>query len=158
MTDTRERDSRMWRAEVERILAWRSDDFGHDCTALLEAESAALQRIGEDWLRLDVEVERLKRIIAKELTENDELGREYTYVNALIDENKRLRDEVEHWKKQHVMSRDAANKLIERLRRALERIEAKLLSGLSMDYAVMESDMEKCAAIAREALDEGNEK
>jgi hypothetical protein len=36
--------------------------------------------------QLKAEVERLKRVIAKELTENDDLGCEYTYVIALKEE------------------------------------------------------------------------
>lgn len=42
--------------EVERILAWRSDDFGHDIQALLDAESQALQEIGEDYLTLHAQL------------------------------------------------------------------------------------------------------
>jgi hypothetical protein len=41
---------------------------------------------------LTKEVERLKKIIAKEFNENDELGCEYTYVNILKDENAKLKD------------------------------------------------------------------
>jgi hypothetical protein len=37
------------------------------------------------------EIARLHRVIAKELTENDELGCEYTYVNALREDCRRLR-------------------------------------------------------------------
>jgi hypothetical protein len=40
------------------------------------------------------EIFRLERVIAKELTENDELGCEYTYVNALKRENKKLAETV----------------------------------------------------------------
>ena len=37
---------------VEKVLGWRSYDFGHDCQKLLEAESVALQEVGENYLRL----------------------------------------------------------------------------------------------------------
>lgn len=54
------------KAEVERILAWRSDDFGHNTQSLLEAESQALQEIGNDYLilekKLAVAIEALERI------------------------------------------------------------------------------------------------
>lgn len=41
---------------------------------------------------LESEVERLKRIVARELSENDELGSEYVYVVALKEDNIRLRE------------------------------------------------------------------
>lgn len=41
------------------------------------------------------EIERLKKLIAKELNENDELGAEYTYVNILKAENAKLRAALE---------------------------------------------------------------
>lgn len=50
--------------EVERILAWRSDDFGNDTRALLAAESQALQEVGEDYLTLKAENEKLRAKIA----------------------------------------------------------------------------------------------
>ena len=43
----------------------------------------------------DAKIDRLHRVIAQELTENDELGSEYTYVNALKDEIKELRAAAE---------------------------------------------------------------
>lgn len=46
------------------------------------------------YLRLLDECDRLRRVIAKELTENDELGSEFTYVNSLREENKRLREAI----------------------------------------------------------------
>lgn len=52
-------------------------------------------RAGVSWTR-EHEVKKLNRIILKELTENDELGAEYTYVNALREENKKLREALEH--------------------------------------------------------------
>lgn len=44
------------------------------------------------------EIDRLKRIIAKELTENDELGSEFTYVVALKAEISKLRELLERAK------------------------------------------------------------
>src|SRR5688572_9590131 len=49
------------RADV--VLKWRSDDFGHDCQALLDAESDALTEIGEHTLRLLRIVEVLRSAI-----------------------------------------------------------------------------------------------
>lgn len=56
--------------------------------------------VGSTWeaerkLRAELiaEVRRLRRVIAKELTENDELGCEYTYVNVLKRENGKLREQ-----------------------------------------------------------------
>ncbi len=50
------------------------------------------------------EIDRLHKVIAKELTENDEIGCEYTYVNAL---------------KREIEKRD---RMIEVMREALDRI------------------------------------
>ncbi len=66
--------------EIERILAWRSDDFGHDCQSLLVAESEALQRIGESHLELYADVERLNSQLSlsnKVATDNHERGYEW---------------------------------------------------------------------------------
>lgn len=49
--------------------------------------------MSDDWER-DAEIRRLQRVIAKELSENDELGSEYTYVNSLRCELKELRAEL----------------------------------------------------------------
>jgi hypothetical protein len=43
---------------INYALDLRSDDFGHDCTALLEAESYALEYIGIKSLVLITELER----------------------------------------------------------------------------------------------------
>lgn len=51
--------------------------------------------VGNATEKLRTENQRLKKIIAKELSENDELGCEYTYVNILKDENQRLREALE---------------------------------------------------------------
>lgn len=37
---------------TEMAASWRSDDFGHDCQALLEAESNYLQKAADDLARL----------------------------------------------------------------------------------------------------------
>ena len=42
--------NRSTREMLENVLNWRSDDFGHNVQALLEAESRALQDIGEKFL------------------------------------------------------------------------------------------------------------
>jgi len=47
----------------------------------------------------EAEIKRLHRVIAKELTENDELGCEYTYVNALRSVNKKLFDALDEYDK-----------------------------------------------------------
>lgn len=57
-----------------------------------------------------VEIERLTRVIARELTENDELGCEYTYVNALRDDLETLsgsitRASLAHAKKDELLSK-----------------------------------------------------
>ncbi len=48
-----------------------------------------------NFTRLIEEVERLQRTIAREVTENDELGSEFVYVMALKDEVKRYREALE---------------------------------------------------------------
>lgn len=50
--------------------------------------------------RLQAEVERLKRVVAKEFNENDELGAEYTYVNILKDQLTATREMCERLSKQ----------------------------------------------------------
>ena len=37
-------------SNINWMLELRSDDFGHDCTALLNAESQCLQVLGEQFL------------------------------------------------------------------------------------------------------------
>jgi len=56
---------------------------------LVENSKALMSRIAQ----LSSEVERLTKLIAKELNENDELGAEYTYVNILKAEVERLKRE-----------------------------------------------------------------
>jgi len=58
-----------------------------------DAKFAALARTAMP--RLIEEVERLQRIIAREVTENDELGSEFVYVMALKDDVKRYREALE---------------------------------------------------------------
>lgn len=55
------------------------------------------ERDGKDYSDAKQEITRLHRIIAKELTENDELGAEYTYVLTLKDENARLREALDFY-------------------------------------------------------------
>lgn len=47
--------------------------------------------------KLQSEVERLNKIIAKELSENDDLGAEYTYVNVLKAKLQAAEAELEAW-------------------------------------------------------------
>lgn len=47
----------------------------------------------------EAEIERLNRVIAKELSENDELGAEYTYVNALKAKLQQAEAEIERLNK-----------------------------------------------------------
>lgn len=51
------------------------------CTHVIEYSAYESQRAVIE--KLEAEISRLHRVIAKELTENDELGCEYTYVNIL---------------------------------------------------------------------------
>jgi hypothetical protein len=51
-------------------------------------------RIDKALNKEKAEIQRLNRVIAKELTENDELGCEYTYINVLREENKALLAEL----------------------------------------------------------------
>lgn len=53
---------------------------------------SALPLLLDAYEKLQGENERLHRVIAKELTENDEIGAEYTYVVCLQDENRKLRE------------------------------------------------------------------
>lgn len=54
----------------------------------------------EENKTLRAENARLLRVIAKELTENDDLGAEFTYVNALKAENSMLKEEFSELQKQ----------------------------------------------------------
>ncbi len=79
------------------------------------------------------EVERLNKIIAKELSENDELGAEYTYVNALRGEVERLRDIIDLYEADPVvkyatrafadLSVDKKNKIMNLMRSLWEMTE-----------------------------------
>lgn len=96
-------------AEIEQLNARLSIEMdrlkvSEACNNVLEAEIEQwkienkelwhdLQEAGE----LRSEIDRLKRVIAKELSENDELGCEYTYVNALRDANIKLREALEFY-------------------------------------------------------------
>lgn len=68
-------------------ICWEWDIENHNA-AFIAASREALPKL------LD-EVERLKKIIARELSENDELGSEFTYVIALKEENAQLRKALE---------------------------------------------------------------
>lgn len=48
-------------------------------------------------LSLLAEIDRLHRVITRELSENDELGAEYTHVMALKEELEEARDEARRW-------------------------------------------------------------
>lgn len=50
---------------------------------------------------LRIEIDRLNKVIAKELSENDELGCEYTYVNTLRIELKELQDKFKLLRRYH---------------------------------------------------------
>lgn len=58
----------------------------------LAGKMGSIQVRGIDIKELYDEIIRLKKIIAQELTENDELGSEFTYVMALKEEAARLRE------------------------------------------------------------------
>lgn len=50
----------------------------------------------DQYHELKEELERLKKIIAKELSENDEFGCEFVMVNILREENKRFREALKN--------------------------------------------------------------
>lgn len=87
---------------LDEVLGWRSDDFDHDCRSLLEAESRALQDIGEKFIAALADLERLKgelsdfaikyRLIDlanKEWSRNDAIT-----FGRLFEENARLKGEI----------------------------------------------------------------
>lgn len=59
--------------------------------AILQGHAAPIAHIAYELL---VENDRLRRIIAKELSENDDLGTEFTYVCALKEENRQIREKL----------------------------------------------------------------
>lgn len=63
-------------------------DFENSVTFWKDLSEMQTDRIAQ----LEAENKRLERIIAKELTENDELGSEFVYVGALKAQNKQLRE------------------------------------------------------------------
>lgn len=88
----------------------------------LKAEFERYKQMDWDSIQREcAEVNRLKRIIAKELSENDELGNEYTYVMCLKEEVDRLtniigKDRWDDWKRIQDAERE-----VERLKDELER-------------------------------------
>jgi septal ring factor EnvC (AmiA/AmiB activator) len=80
-----------WR---ERCSAYR--DLETENTLLISEQSddrAVLLLMTRQLKDLEAEITRLHRVIARELTENDELGAEYTYVNALREELQAIKAE-----------------------------------------------------------------
>lgn len=57
------------------------------------------------------EVERLHKVIAKELSENDGLGAEYTYVRALKEEIESQAKELDRMVGEWIKAKDEANRL-----------------------------------------------
>lgn len=92
---------RIWRDMSERRLQEANDilkdytepnsmiDMGNLFFAATEFK-AAYEAVCREKDNTEREVERLKRVIAQELSENDELGAEYTYVRALKEDVARL--------------------------------------------------------------------
>ena len=62
---------------------------------VLWIENSAYDALKQERDALKAEVARLIKVIAKELTENDELGCEYAYVNSLREENAALQAKLE---------------------------------------------------------------
>lgn len=111
----REQAEKLAKAEAENARLKHINPIV-DQVERLETENARLQEKVELWVceeeyrneyklraalkeriaDLEAENTRLTRVIAQELSENDELGSEYTYVNALREENARLKDELKH--------------------------------------------------------------
>lgn len=64
--------------------AWHHlERYKTDADRSLNLLTITLETIKFQLAKKEQECERLKRIIAKELTENDEMGSEFVYVNAL---------------------------------------------------------------------------
>ena len=86
---------------------------------------------------------RLKLIIAKELSENDELGSEFTYVNVLKDEIKTLSKEnadlllaAKSWEREADINEEASKlykKKLEIAKDALDEIQGITIWGLKQD-------------------------
>lgn len=62
---------------------------------LVSADAHLIAHARNTYPQLLDEIERLHKVIADQLCENDEIGCEYTYVNVLREENKRLRAALE---------------------------------------------------------------
>ena len=61
------------REKAENVGNWRSDDFGHNCQRLLEAESAALGEVcNTDIPELAAAVERLAKALELAIEQRDE--------------------------------------------------------------------------------------
>ncbi len=99
-----------------------SPEIEHNVWCLLDTDIPALL----------AEVERLNRVIAKELTENDDLGCEYTYVNALREE---LQTQIEVFTKM-VNDREV---YIERLEYALRN--ALIFGSISDSPEAVDAEM-----------------
>lgn len=97
----------MTKQQLDQIKK-RADAAPTKLREINESASECIKKLKDKVKRLKAEVERLKefsdaqakeitrlvKIINRDLNENDELGAEYTYVNTLRDENKRLRERL----------------------------------------------------------------
>ena len=91
----------------------------------------SLCKFKNEYEKLQQENDRLKKIIAKELSENDDLGCEFVYVNILKQENKIMREALElnvskykQWndKGHYCDSKKTLQSIVDSSREALERV------------------------------------
>jgi len=116
-------------AEIERL---KTELVNRDYERNMETSALQAERD-----RLQSEVERLNKIIAKELSENDDLGAEYTYVNVL----KAKLQAVEQVLDLAVKQREAADAEIDRqisLRKASESVDEEYRAKLEAAEAEVE--------------------
>lgn len=108
----------------------QSAEYGYGCDSHVENDSDFIVESREAVPALIQEVERLNRILLQELSEDDELGAEYSYILAMKGENARLREALSDIATLHPTLGTSEHVIIHTLQ-AIATIAINSLSGSS---------------------------
>lgn len=118
----------------------------------IAAEFGVAEKQTQAEREMAYEIHRLRRIIAKELTENDELGSEFVYVNALKEEIAKLRDSANVWLKVAQDNKDSMNAWATECKESRASC-ARLRAALELYTDIMDECAELSANEALESSD-----
>lgn len=90
------------------------------------------------YVDLKAEVERLKKIITKELSENDDLGSEFTYVSTLKEQLEQAKTEIDEQCRFNGMGQERELKLMTQLDQANNTIERVVHNNSSLAEKFMQ--------------------